>query len=192
MRKRHFFLLGLTGALKSLPRLRHPRSRPRAIIAVAILGVAVLGVSAVAQTTPRLVWNASASAPLGLYWVTRERVVVRGDLVLAHLPEPAARLAAARFYLPISVPAVKRVAALAGDVVCADSGIVVINDQVVADTLAIDRQGRPLPAWKGCRVLGEDDVFLLMAGVRASFDGRYFGPINRTAIIGRLAPLWTW
>ncbi len=192
MRKPHFSLLGVTGALKALPRLRRHRPRTRSIIAAAAVGIAALGASGLAHPTPRLVWNATASAPLGLYWVTRDRAIARGDLVLAHLPEPAERLAATRGYLPSSVPAVKRVAALADDVVCADSGIVVINNQVVATTLLIDGQGRPLPAWNGCRVLAEGEVFLLMAGVPASFDGRYFGPIGTAAIIGRLVPLWTW
>jgi type IV secretory pathway protease TraF len=113
-------------------------------------------------------------------------------LVLAHLPESAARLAADRRYLPMSVPVVKRIAAVADDLVCADSGIVVINEHVAADTLLIDREGRPLPAWKGCRSLVPGEVFLLMEGVPASFDSRYFGPLPVTSVIGRLVPLWTW
>jgi len=56
----------------------------------------------------------------------------------------------------------------------------------------MDREGRPLPAWQGCRPLAPGEVFLLMANIPASFDGRYFGPIPRAAIIGRLVPLCTW
>ena len=63
----------------------------------------------------------------------------------------------------MSVPVVKRVAALAGDLVCAESGIVIINHHVAAQTLRIDREGRPLPAWHGCRTLDPGEVFLLMA-----------------------------
>jgi type IV secretory pathway protease TraF len=40
-------------------------------------------------------------------------------------------------------------------------------------------------------VFADDELFLLMEGVPGSFDGRYFGPVNRSAIIGRLVPLWT-
>ena len=70
-------------------------------------------------------------------------------MVLALLPEAAARFAAERHYLPPSVPVVKRVAALASDFVCADSGIVVIDSRVAADTLLIDRDGSPIAgvAW---------------------------------------------
>jgi type IV secretory pathway protease TraF len=53
-----------------------------------------------------------------------------------------------------------------------------------------DSQGRPLPDWQGCRLLGMSAVFLLMPDVASSFDGRYFGPVSRSAILGKLRPLW--
>ena len=157
-----------------------------------MLGTLAIGLPTVSPSAPLIVYNASASAPLGFYRLVVGSAIQRGDLVLARLPEEAARLAATRDYLPASVPVVKRVAALAGDLVCADSGVVVINDRVVADTLLIDREGRPLPAWHGCRPLSAGEIFLLMEGAWTSFDSRYFGPVNTAAIIGRLVPLWTW
>jgi conjugative transfer signal peptidase TraF len=167
-----------------------PRRVP--VLAASLLALLGLGLPKLAEPAPRLVYNASASAPVGLYRLIAADRIDRGDLVLAHLPESAARLAADRRYLPMSVPVVKRVAALAGDRVCADSGIVVINDHIAAETLLIDHEGRPLSAWNGCRTLGQGEFFLLMADVPASFDSRYFGPIPVTSVIGRLVPLWTW
>jgi conjugative transfer signal peptidase TraF len=167
------------------------RQRRAATLTAVILGSAALALPGIARPSPLLVYNASASAPLGFYSLAAG-APRRGDFVLARLPEEAARLAAERGYLPASVPVVKRVAALASDLVCADSGIVIINGRALATTLLIDRDGRPLPAWKGCRVLADGEVFLLMEGVPASFDGRYFGPLASTAIIGKLMPLWTW
>jgi conjugative transfer signal peptidase TraF len=188
-----FALLRITGELKPWPRSRRRRPpRRRATISLMSLGVAALGAAGVLQPTPRLIWNASASAPLGIYWVTRDETISRGDLVLAELPDAARHLAAERGYLPSGVPIVKHVAAISDDFVCANSGIVVINNRVAADTLLIDRQGRPLPAWTACRMLTQGEVFLLNEGVRASFDGRYFGPVNSSAIIGSLVPLWIW
>lgn len=168
------------------------RSRARASPLVAA-ALAVLGLCVPVVTTPqpRLVYNASASAPLGFYR-TADGPIRRGDFVLARLPEPVARFAAARGYLPITVPVVKRIAALAGDVVCADFAAITINDRVVARPLAQDGQGRALPSWQGCRTLATGDVFLLMESVPASFDGRYFGPISTAAIMAKLVPLWTW
>ena len=95
-----------------------------------------------------------------------------------------------RDYLPLTVPLVKRVAALSGAKVCAFGRAITIEGRHVADRLSFDRYGRSLPAWKGCRLLGADEVFLLMKEVPDSFDSRYFGPVPVAAVIGRLAPLW--
>jgi conjugative transfer signal peptidase TraF len=168
------------------------QNRRTPILAASLLAVMALGLPMAARPLPLLVYNASASAPLGFYRLVPADHFARGDLVLAHLPKAAARLAADRRYLPLSVPVVKRIAALAGDFVCADSGVVVINHHLAVATLATDREDRPLPAWRGCRPLAPGEVFLLVPNIPASFDGRYFGPIPRTAIIGRLVPLCTW
>lgn len=136
------------------------------------------------------VWNASASAPRGLYRVRSEIHPARGDLLLVNPSRTVAEFAARRGYLPMGVPLVKRIAALAGDIVCARNGVIFINGNRIAARLAFDHSGRPLPRWSGCRALGHDDVFLLMSNVRDSFDGRYFGPIHAAQIAGRLVPVW--
>lgn len=176
-------------------RRRRGRRRPGLVLALAVLGLGLIGLAALADAVswwpaPRLVWNSSASAPVGLYGV-RAGTAGRGDLVLVRTPDSVRQLAADRGYLPPDVPLVKRVAAVGGDTVCAAGDAVSVNGRVVAKRLTRDRLDRPLPAWTGCRLLAEGEVFLLMQGVARSFDGRYFGPVRRDAIIGRLVPLWT-
>lgn len=171
----------------------HVRPQSRVLLVVmTLLATLAVGLPIIVRPLPRLVYNGSASAPLGFYRLVREPTVARGDLVLAHLPGPAAALAADRHYLPLSVPVVKRIAALAGDLVCAKSDMVTINHHDAARALRADVEGRPLLAWHDCRPLDPGEILLLMADVPASFDSRYFGPIPATAIIGRLVPLWTW
>lgn len=173
------------------PRRQRGRKPPRATLALGLAGLALIGFAALADPASRLVWNATASVPLGFYYrVSGE--VRRGDLVLARPPAEAAHLAAERGYLPAGVPLIKRIAALAGDEICGLGASVTINGQVAAVRLAADAWGRTLPAWQGCRRLGAGEVFLLMEGVSGSFDGRYFGPVSVSAVIGRLVPLWTW
>jgi len=138
-----------------------------------------------------LVWNATASAPTGLYRVRHDRAPGRGDLVLAVPARSLAAFAARRSYLPRGVPLVKRIAAVAGDAVCARGHEVFINGRLVAVRRAGDGQGRALPAWSGCWTLRSGDVFLLMTNVRASFDGRYFGPTPASQVVGLLDPIWT-
>jgi conjugative transfer signal peptidase TraF len=192
MREREISLLRLSGAIAPARRLRRRRPRRRCAVALAALGITALAGSEFVHAGPRLVWNASPSAPLGLYRVAHDDPLVHGALVLAALPESVRGLAAERGYLPLGVPLVKRVAALAGDTVCGVGASLTIDGEVVADRLAADRRGRPLPAWEGCRTLGATEVFLLMEGVPDSFDGRYFGAVEASSILGRLVPLWTW
>lgn len=160
-------------------------------LGLGLLGLGLLGLAQLAPVAPRLIWNASASAPRGLYRLQPEAAIRRGDLVLVRLPAAPRQLAAERGYLPAEIPLLKRVAALAGDRLCADGDRVRLGSGLTVQRLAADGQGRPLPAWQGCRVLGETEVFLLMAAAPASFDGRYFGPVTRSDVIGRLLPLWT-
>lgn len=172
--------------------LRADRRRRRRLRArAAAIGVLTLGVAATIMLPPRplLVWNASASAPIGLYTIAEPSALEPGDYALARLPEPYRRLAARRYYLPANVPLVKRVAAVAGDSVCASGAVVTINGRVAAKRKAADRFGRPLPWWRGCSTL-RDAIFLLNPAEPASFDGRYFGPVPRADLIGKATPIW--
>jgi conjugative transfer signal peptidase TraF len=139
---------------------------------------------------PRLVWNASASAPIGLYWVRPGAAIARGDMVIARTPVAVRHLAAVRHYIPENVPLVKRVAAIAGDRVCAIGSVLSVNGNRVASRLLRDGQGRPMPWWRGCRSLGPDDYLLLMEETPASFDGRYFGITGRADIVGKAHLIW--
>jgi len=150
-----------------------------------------VGLAAPLSHPPRLIWNASASAPIGLYEVRLQSTFARGELVLARPPQWVRIFAASRGYLPDTVPMVKRVAAENGDIVCRRRDAITINGRVVAHALLADGAGRALPAWSGCRRLGEGETFLLIDGVRASFDSRYFGPVPTTAIVGKVVSLWT-
>ena len=150
----------------------------RAVICVA-LGVAVIALP-VAMTLPvRLVYNATASAPLGWYVVVPVQEAGVGDVVLAHLPSSAARIADERHYLPESVPILKRVGAVAGQWVCVRNGVLTVDRELPVRLLERDGLGRPLTPWRGCRELNFDELFLVSHDSPASFDSRYFGPIPR-------------
>jgi conjugative transfer signal peptidase TraF len=148
------------------------------------MGFAIFG-----KPMPRVVYNATASAPIGYYAVLPAFPLYPGDLVLVNPPDAARRLAADREYLPMGVPLVKRIAAVGGELVCAGADGVRVGGVVVAHALAVDARGRALPAWSGCGALGPNEVFLLTADIPASFDSRYFGPVPIGSVIGRLVPL---
>jgi conjugative transfer signal peptidase TraF len=174
-----------------LQRRRRGRLRPRIILALTLFGLGSVGLTTFVRPAPLLLWNVSASAPIGLYRVIAATPIRRGDLVLVRAPDTVRDLAAERGYLPFSVPLVKRIAALAGDVVCILDDEVIVDGETVARRLNRDHLDRSLPRWDGCRTLHADEVFLLMVVVPDSFDSRCFGPVPLSAVIGRLVPLWT-
>jgi len=152
-----------------------------------------LGLLAGAQINraPWLILNVSASVPVGLYVVRPLHAPSRGHLVAVRLPDNLAAFVVARGYVGIDTLLLKHVAAVEGMTVCRDSRVITIDGTVVAQAAHCDRQARPLPRWAGCVVLGPDAVFLLIADVPDSLDGRYFGPLNSAAILGRAVPIWT-
>ncbi|QSB44027.1 S26 family signal peptidase [Tsuneonella flava] len=148
------------------PLARQLRARRRPVLAASMIGLALLGLGAVLdfaiRPAPRLVWNASASAPVGLWRIDPHARLHTGDMVLARSPRSVRTMAAKRRYLPANVPLLKRIA---------------------------DTRGRPLPWWNGCERLRGGRVLLLM-DAPDSFDGRYFGPVDEDALIGKATPLW--
>ena len=139
---------------------------------------------------PRLIWNASASAPIGLYRLQVGNQVARGDLVAIMPPRDLAQQMAKRRYLANGVPMLKRIAALPGQTVCRHGENVSIDAVHVADAHPRDRSGRPLPVWRGCRLVPPHSLFVINAAPD-SFDSRYFGPIPDAGLIGRAQPLFT-
>ncbi len=164
----------------------------RTAVAIAGAGAVVTLCLTSIQAHVRLVYNPTTSAPKGWYVIERDRQFRVGDYVLAHLPNEAAKLADDRHYLPSSVPILKRIGALGSQVVCLSGDEVLIDGRVVAHALVRDGAGRNLAAWRHCRALGNDELFLLSSTNPASFDSRYFGPITRINVIGKATPLWTW
>ena len=143
------------------------------------------------KPAPRLLWNGSASVPIGFYGIESIDQLAVTNLVVALPPNSLAAFLAERGYVPLGVPLIKRVLALRGQSVCRNELVISVDGIGMGMALAGDRQGRPLPVWQGCRAIAQDEVFLMNWDEPASFDGRYFGPIPFHAIIGRAKPLWT-
>ncbi len=158
---------------------------------VTTAAVSLIGVASIASFAPRLIWNASASTPIGLYSLDRSPRLEVTDLVAVDAPEPLASFLAERDYVPRGVPLMKRVAALPGQRVCRTGARITIDGIAMGEALERDRLGRELPVWQGCRRIGDDEVFLMNFDVPDSVDGRYFGPLSRGFVIGRALPVWT-
>jgi conjugative transfer signal peptidase TraF len=154
------------------------------------LAALMAGASILSRPAPKLVWNASASVPIGLYAIHPIDGIQPGDLFLVLPPDAVARYLAERGYLPRGVPILKHVLALPGESVCRVERTITVDGMAVGDALDRDSQGRDLPAWQGCRIVAHDELFLMNWRSSFSFDGRYFGPLPASTIVGRATPLW--
>ena len=173
---------------------QHARRRARCtgVLAASAVALVALLLPTLHRPPLRLIWNASASVPLGLYRVEPKEMPGVGDMVAVR-PSPAlARYMAGRRYVEAGVLLVKPVAAVSGATVCRRGLRLTIDGSLAATALAHDRIGRPLPSWSGCRRLGETQVFVIAPATPASFDSRYFGSVSTTQIVGRVVPVWTW
>ena len=129
--------------------------------------------------------------PTGLYRVAPDPHPKLMDIVVVRPPDDLVWFLAEGHYLPRGVPLLKHVAALGGQRICRDDLAVSVDGVPFGDALAHDRRGRPLPVWQGCVVLTDDQVFLMNPDRADSLDGRYFGPLDRSTIVGHAEPLWT-
>lgn len=170
----------------------HRRPLRVGLLATGAAALAALLLPIVHRPDLRLVWNASASVPLGLYRITHGTPIRVGDLVAVR-PSPAlTRFMAERRYVEANALLLKPVAGVNGATVCRFHARVTVDARAVASALARDRVGRALPTWSGCRPLRAGQVFLIAPMRADSFDSRYFGPVDQRRIVGRAVPLWTW
>jgi type IV secretory pathway protease TraF len=148
--------------------------------------------AAVWRPDVRLVYDASASAPLGWYLIRPTEPARVGDYVLPTLIPAAAALAAQRGLLPAGVPLLKQVGAFARSACLHEGRRAAGRWNAIRPLLRSDSQGRPLSGWSQCRWLANAEVMLLGTTNPAPFDSRHFGPVLAPALRGRAVSLWTW
>jgi conjugative transfer signal peptidase TraF len=163
-----------------------------ALLALMLAAASVVVLTVSVRLPALLIWNASASVPIGLYAVRPAGALHLRELVVVTPPEPLASFLADRGYLPEGVPLLKHVLALPGETVCRTGRTITVDGVALGQALARDRRGRGLPRWQGCRAIPSGEVFLMNRQPEDSLDGRYFGPLPVSAIAGRADPLWTY
>lgn len=139
----------------------------------------------------KLVWNASASVPIGLYEIEPVGELAVSDLAAVMPPKPLADFMVERGYIGRGIPLMKRVMGLPGQQVCRIGRSITVDGVPLGETLDRDRMGRAMPVWQGCQRIADADLFLMNPSVRDSFDGRYFGPLPASAVIGKATAVYT-
>jgi len=141
--------------------------------------------------------NATVSMPAGIWRSSQPAGLLRrGEAVAVCLP-PSALVR--RYVGPGSCanglePLVKTIGAIAGDTVALDASGARVNGLPIPHTaaLAADEAGRALPAFPAGRyVVRPGQLFLFSSHDPRSFDSRYFGPVETSAVIATATPVLT-
>jgi conjugative transfer signal peptidase TraF len=171
---------------------RVPKIRRAALVAVV---VSISAFQLLAFLGLRI--NTSPSLPLGLYVVTTDG---SANLIEFCPAEPFAALSLVRGYRDPGAcrdggaPLLKPVAAKAGDLVELSRHGISVNGVLLANTapLSKDTKGRPLEPWHFGRFLvAPGTVWVASSYHSRSFDSRYFGPVDTSAIRHRMKAFLT-
>lgn len=162
--------------------------RSKSALAATLGGLILLAAGAV-NAQDMVLRNPSPSVPAG-YYLRTSAGLAPGAFVTVRAVDVAPGYAAMRGFTDSSDSLIKRVAAAAGDEVCANGADVSINGAVIAHREAHDAAGRALPTWSGCRTLSANEI-LLLGDTPDSFDGRYWGVIPRRIVEGVWRPTAT-
>lgn len=158
------------------------RAAMRRLLPILIGAVSCAFVAAgFAGARDHVLYNPSESIPSGFYARIGDAPVA-GAVVTVRARDVAPDYARLRDYADDTDRFIKRVAAVAGDVVCAEGDHVTVGIRALTRQ-ARDAEGRALPRWQGCRTLAIGELFLL-GDTEDSFDGRYWGPIDARLIEG--------
>ncbi len=139
-------------------------------------------------SAPAVLVNTSSSEPTGLY--VRLGLAPAVGRLIAFRPPPGAWP-----YVGQAMPErarssiLKTIRAGEGDHVCTAGHQLAINGVRLEPIARVDRRGRVLPQWGGCRRLAHDEFFVFSARIPNSFDSRYYGPVRRSDVIGVYRPL---
>jgi conjugative transfer signal peptidase TraF len=145
--------------------------------------------------------NTTPSIPLGLYWTTT-KPVDRGAYVVVCPPIKAVfDEAVRRDYLGAGMcPGgygymMKRILAAKNDLVSVSSDGVRVNGDLLPMSVPLDADsaGRPMPRFRiQERRLNADELLLMSDVTAVSFDGRYYGLVDRSQVVSVIRPIFTW
>ena len=161
--------------------------RHKIMLAMPAFGIALLVVKPLLNPVPLVMWNASASVPIGWYFVEKRQPKI-GEIAVIKPTDWVQIYASSRGYLPQDVWLLKPVHAVHPSIICRFGSHVFIDGKQIAKAKIVDKMYRVLPIWRGCIALSSTQYFVL-GRHRDSFDSRYFGPVEQNLVVGTAFPL---
>ncbi len=132
-----------------------------------------------------LTYQVSTSMPKGFYFIKPAPSELKQNMkVVFSPPTRVQRMLLKHHWVPQSGLLMKYVMARPGDHVCYYSNSLWVNGRRLVPIYHFYAPGKSLPSYHFCGTLSADNYLLISHQDDHSFDSRYFGPINRKAIIG--------
>ncbi len=157
------------------------------MLAMAAIGIAFFATKPLINPVPLVIWNASESVHIGWYFVAKHQPKI-GEIAVIKPVDWVQIYASSRGYLPQDVWLLKPIFAVHPSIICRFGSHVFVDGKQVAKAKIADKMHRVLPVWRGCKALSSTQYFVL-ARHRDSFDGRYFGPVEKRQVVGTAFPL---
>lgn len=166
---------------------------PRPLRVMFVVFIFLAAVDIFALNTNRRYWlNLSRSEPVGLYVVTPlHGNIKRGETVLMRCPQGFEKYLYGRKWLPEGWPLFKTVGGVPGDTFCVSDAGFTVQGKVLGPVYSTDGKGLPMPVIIGCRSIRENHFLPIATGLKSSFDGRYFGAVPISLVIGTARPVLT-
>lgn len=145
---------------------------------------------------PRFMYlNVTESLPLGIYLKIPGTGLRNGDIVAFRNSPDIEKLIIERDYFPehFGRPIMLKHAAVEGTpYMIGTDRTVMVQNRYIGLMKASDSQGRPVPQQHPGKYIVPVGYFLPYTTAANSFDGRYYGPIEKENIEARVIPLFTW
>jgi len=141
-------------------------------------------VFAIRQRGYFVTYQGSNSMPKGFYLVRPVHHLTRGNWVVFYPPNKTKAFLLKEQWLPRSGLMMKIVKGIPGDYVCKKNGWLWTSTQKIAPIYREYAPGKLLPNQPFCGRLRANQYLLMSTHIKRSFDGRYFGPVNKKNIIG--------
>jgi conjugative transfer signal peptidase TraF len=132
-----------------------------------------------------LTYQTTDSMPKGLYVIKPAHHLKRNDIVIFYPPAFALAFLMQQKLIPKNAILMKSVMAVEGDYICKKNQKLWINHRYIAPVYAHTLTNKRLPNKKFCQTLHANQYLLISTYVAHSFDGRYFGPVSKSRIIGK-------
>jgi len=156
------------------------RFLPLILALVAILFVLLIHAAGYGFT-----YQVSRSMPQGFYFIKPVHQLKRGDSVIFHPPTATLTFLVQQGLVPKNGILMKNVMAIPGDYVCKKNHEIWINHRYIAPVYTHGLHHQFLPSNPFCQTLAANQYLLMSTHITHSFDGRYFGSISKTQIIGQ-------